>query len=57
MAILLISSDMQELIGLCRRIVVFRNGRIAGTLSGSAISEEEIIYLATGVKSSADAKS
>ena len=47
---LLISSDLEELIGNCRRILVMRNGVVAGTVSGPEISEENIMYLATGVK-------
>lgn len=48
LSILLISSDMTELIGLCRRIAVMRDGRVAGELSGDGLSEKGIIRLATG---------
>lgn len=47
-AIAIVSSDMTELLGLCRRILVMREGSIAGELSGEALSEREIIRLATG---------
>lgn len=47
-AILLISSDMAELMGLCRRVVVLREGRVAGELSGARLGEKAIIRLATG---------
>ena len=40
---------MQELIGLCRRVLVMRAGRIAGCVEGEALTEESLIYLATGV--------
>lgn len=49
-ACMFISSDMEEVIAVCPRIAVMREGRIAGFLTGSDISEENIMYLATGVK-------
>ena len=45
--ILMISSELPELIGLCDRIIVIKNGRITGELSGSAMTEEGILQLAT----------
>ena len=49
-ACLMVSSDLEELIGMCRRVLVMRGGRLAGELAGEKVTEEEIIYLATGVK-------
>jgi ribose transport system ATP-binding protein len=40
---------MQELIGLCHRVVVMRNGRLAGEVAQGDLSEDAIVYLATGV--------
>ena len=48
MAIVLFSSDMTELLGLCRRIAVMREGRIVGEVSGDRLTEKDIIRLATG---------
>lgn len=48
-ACLLISSDLEEVIGLCRRVGVMREGRLEGFLEDEAVSEENIMYLATGV--------
>ncbi|NCD34673.1 MAG: sugar ABC transporter ATP-binding protein [Spartobacteria bacterium] len=45
-ALLVISSEMTELIGLSHRIMVMSDGHIAGELSGSEISEERIMRLA-----------
>ena len=45
--ILMISSELPELIGLCDRIIVIKNGMTAGELSGAAITEENILQLAT----------
>jgi ABC-type sugar transport system ATPase subunit len=49
MSIIMVSSDMRELIELSHRIIVMRNGRIAGELSGSEISEEAVLRLASGL--------
>jgi ABC-type sugar transport system ATPase subunit len=45
-AILFISSELPELIGMSDRIAVLRNGRIAGEVSGSQATEETILRLA-----------
>ncbi|HEY8546064.1 MAG TPA: sugar ABC transporter ATP-binding protein [Acidimicrobiales bacterium] len=46
-AIVMISSELPELIGMSDRIVVLREGRIAGELPGGA-TEHEVIALAAG---------
>jgi len=48
--IVLISSYLPELINMCDRILVMRDGRVAGVLEREEFSEEGIIALATGVK-------
>jgi ribose transport system ATP-binding protein len=48
-SVLLVSSDLQELIGLCRRVLVMRAGRLAGCVGEESLTEESLIYLATGV--------
>jgi ABC-type sugar transport system ATPase subunit len=52
-AIVLISSYLPELLNMCDRIVVMRQGRIAGELRQEEFSEERIITLATGAKEAA----
>ena len=47
---LLISSDLEEVIGNCTRVLVMHNGTVRGEVSGADINEENIIYYATGVK-------
>jgi ABC-type sugar transport system ATPase subunit len=42
-AVLLISSEMDEIIGLSHRVIVMRQGRISGELSGEQITEEAIM--------------
>jgi ribose transport system ATP-binding protein len=46
---------MQELIGICHRILVMRGGKIVGEVSGDAMTENEIVVYATGVKTQAEA--
>lgn len=48
-AVVVISSEMQELIGLADRILVMRQGRIAGEASGAEMTEEAVVRLAMGV--------
>ncbi|CAN7700974.1 sugar ABC transporter ATP-binding protein [Ensifer adhaerens] len=49
-AIVMVSSEMLELIGMCDRVIVMRAGRLAGELSGPQLTEEGIIELAMGRK-------
>ncbi len=46
--VVLVSSEMPEIIGLSDRVIVLREGRIAGELSGADITEEKLIGLAIG---------
>ncbi|MEV6800388.1 sugar ABC transporter ATP-binding protein [Micromonospora rifamycinica] len=46
-AVLMISSDLPELLGMSDRIVVMRDGRIAGELPAGA-TEENVVALAVG---------
>ena len=46
--VIMISSDLSELIGMCPRVLVIYQGRIAGELEGGEISEEKILKLASG---------
>jgi len=47
-AVLMISSDMEEVIGVSDRIVVMREGRIGGFLARPEFSEENVMRLAVG---------
>lgn len=49
-ALILISSDMSEVIGMAHRVAVMHQGSIAGVLSGEEINEHEIMRYATGLK-------
>ena len=48
-AIVLLSSDAPELVHLCDRVVVFREGRIAAMLLRTELSEEAIVAASMGV--------
>ena len=51
-AIALVSSELPELLGISDRIVVLRDGKVAGELPPTA-TEAEVIALGTGAESSA----
>ncbi|MBZ9676938.1 sugar ABC transporter ATP-binding protein [Mesorhizobium sp. ES1-1] len=46
-ACIVISSEMQELIGICDRILVMREGRVTGEVSGETMTESNVALLAT----------
>ena len=48
-SIIVVSSEMAEVIGLCHRVVVMRLGRIMGELEGVAITEEAIVRYQMGL--------
>ncbi len=54
MACVLISSELNELLGMCHRIVVMRAGRIVKVLEGDEMTEENVMLHAAGVKAGAD---
>ena len=47
-AVVMISSDLTEILGLSDRIYVMKAGRLVGELAGGAATEESVIGLATG---------
>ncbi|MNL25576.1 Ribose import ATP-binding protein RbsA [compost metagenome] len=48
--VLMVSSDMEELMGLSDRIMVFKNGALQGEVSRPDFSEEAILRLAIGAR-------
>ena len=56
LACILISSELEEIIGLCHRVAVLHEGEITGILEGGAINEEEIMFHATKLKTSGSAR-
>ncbi|GAB7049766.1 sugar ABC transporter ATP-binding protein [Catenuloplanes indicus] len=49
LAIVVVSSYLPELLGIADRVVVLRDGRVAGELPGDA-SEEDVLHLASGTR-------
>lgn len=48
LAVLFVSSEMEEIMGMSDRTIVMHEGRITGELSRAELSEESIMQLATG---------
>jgi ribose transport system ATP-binding protein len=48
-SLIVISSEMTEVIGLSDRVLVMREGRLAGAVEGAALTEDNIVRLAMGV--------
>jgi ABC-type sugar transport system ATPase subunit len=44
-----VSSELPELIGLCRRILIMRNGQLAGEVARADFSEATLMRLIAGV--------
>jgi ribose transport system ATP-binding protein len=49
MACIVVSSELPEIVGVCERVVVMREGRLVGELVGNEITEENIMLRAAGV--------
>jgi ribose transport system ATP-binding protein len=47
-AVWMITSDMEELLGMADRVVVMHEGHVAGELAGAQLTEEAVMRLATG---------
>ena len=48
MAVVFVSSDLTEVIGLAHRVLVCRDGAVVGQLEGEDIDEERVMHLALG---------
>ncbi len=48
MAVLVVSSELEEVLGLAHRILVMRSGRLAGELDGATASRTRVMELAFG---------
>lgn len=46
--ILMISSELPEVLGMCDRILVMHEGHLAGELSRADATQERVMQLATG---------
>jgi ABC-type sugar transport system ATPase subunit len=50
MAVVMISSELPEILGMSDRILVLREGRVMGVIPRHGATEEQIMTLATGIK-------
>jgi len=57
MAVLLISSEMEEVLGLSHRVLVMRGGRIVAHLSGDEMTEETVMSAAFAMEPAAAGRS
>lgn len=48
MGVLMVSSDLTEVLALADRVLVMRSGRIAAEFMGSEVTQEQIMFAATG---------
>jgi ABC-type sugar transport system ATPase subunit len=48
-ALVLVSSEVEELVEVCDRVLVLRNGARAGELERAALDEERLLRMAAGV--------
>lgn len=53
-AIVMISSDMEELLGMSDRILVLHEGRISGELTADQFTQENVLTLASGMEVTPD---
>jgi len=47
--IILISSEMEEILGMCDHIVVFHEGHVSGEIKGKEATQDKILRMAAGV--------
>lgn len=55
--IIVISSELPEVVGICDRVLVMREGRLEGEVGGAGhppVTQENIISIATGVREAAE---
>ena len=55
MAVVLLSTDYDELVQLCDRVSIFYQGRITRDLSGDSLTPENVIAASLGVEETTDA--
>ena len=53
-SIIIYSTELMELVGLCNRVCVFKQGEIVAVLEGDEISENNIVSFALGIENGRD---
>jgi ABC-type sugar transport system ATPase subunit len=49
-AIVIVSSDLPEILTICERVIVMHEGKITGELKSSELSEDKVMYYATNLQ-------
>jgi ABC-type sugar transport system ATPase subunit len=49
-AIVIVSSDLPEILTICERVVVMHEGKITGELKASELTEDKVMYYATNIQ-------
>jgi rhamnose transport system ATP-binding protein len=49
LAVVMVSSELPEVLGMADRVIVLREGRIAAELARAEATEESVMYAAIGV--------
>jgi rhamnose transport system ATP-binding protein len=53
MAVLMVSSELPEVLGMADRVLVMREGRLMATLPRAEASQERVMLAATGQRTAA----
>jgi rhamnose transport system ATP-binding protein len=48
LAVIMVSSELPEILGMSDRVIVMREGRIAGRFARAELSAERLVGVATG---------
>ena len=49
-AIVIVSSDLPEILAICERVIVMHEGKITGELKASELTEDKVMYYATNLQ-------
>jgi ABC-type sugar transport system ATPase subunit len=49
-AIVIVSSDLPEILTICERVIVMHEGKITGELNASELTEDKVMYYATNIQ-------
>ena len=49
LAVIMVSSEIPEVLGMSDRVIVMREGRIAGEFAGEAMTPENLVRAAAGI--------
>jgi len=55
-AVIIICSEMDEVMGMADRIIVMHEGRISAEISPTEATQEKILYAASGIVDSSSAR-